>query len=304
MSEINDTYKNPEYLVETDWLEQNLNNERLRIIDCSVNVVQNPNKEQATNIPFAYRSNVANFNQAHIPGAGYIDVANELSDSSSDIPLIMPPEQLFIEVMSRFGIAKETHVILYSTTDQNWATRLWWLLRSFGFTNASVLNGGWSKWLSEDRPTSNRACSYQPKEFIAQRNADLFIDKHGVLSAIGNDKIRIINALPSAMYFGTSNIAFCRKGRITDSVNIPFNLLQEPDSGLYLSAKKLRDLFDTVAINEAEHLITYCGGGIAASNDAFALALLGYENVAIYDGSLLEWGNDGSLPMESGNNTK
>ena len=223
MSAANGTYKNPEYLVETDWLQQHLNDENLRIIDCSVKVIRNPNIELGKKFPFVYRSDSANFDKAHIPGAGYIDVANELSDHSSEIPLKMASEQTFIEVMSDFGITSETHVILYSSTEQNWATRLWWLLRSFGFTNASVLNGGWSKWLSENRPISNRACQYLPGEFVSQKQAALFTDKHDVLLAIENDSIRIINALPSAMHSGNSDFAFFRKGRIKDSVNIPLD---------------------------------------------------------------------------------
>jgi len=293
-------YQHPEYLVETDWLEQNLENDKLRIIDCTVNVVPNPDSNLRKKIPFVYQSGFGNFEKAHIPHAGYIDVANELSDESSNTPLMKPTEEQFVEVMSNFGITNDTHVILYSSTEQNWATRLWWLLRSFGFTNAAVLNGGWDKWLTEGRSISNRACAYQSGEFVSQKNSDFFVEKEEVLSAIGNDKIRIINALPSAMYSGNSNISFGRKGRITDSVNIPFVALHDPNTGTYLSATKLQDLFNSANVSKAEKLITYCGGGIAASNDAFVLALLGYDNIAIYDGSLLEWGNDVSLPMEVG----
>ena len=300
MTTTNNGYQNPEYLIETDWLEQHLHNDDLRIIDCTVNVVPNPDLELGKQIPFVYQSALKNFDKAHIPHAGYINIASELSDTSPKIPLMMPTEEQFAEVMSDFGITSDTRVVIYSSTEQNWATRLWWMLRSFGFTNAAVLNGGWNKWFVEGRPTSNRACAYQADEFIAKSNLNFFVDKDEVLLAIGDDKIRIINSLPSGMYTGNSNIAFGRKGRIADSVNISFVSLHDSDTGTYLPAKELQQLFDTVNISEAERMITYCGGGVAASNNAFALALLGYDNVAVYDGSMLEWGNDELLPMDVG----
>jgi len=300
MTSSRETYQHPEYLIETDWLAQNLEAEYLRIIDCTVNVVPNPDPALAKKIPFVYQTGLSNFKKAHIPYAGYIDIANMLSDISSNFPLMMPTEKQFVDVMSEFGVTNETRVILYSSTEQNWATRLWWMLRSFGFTNAAVLNGGWSKWLTEVRPISDNACEYKWGEFTAQSDSALFVNKDEVLSAIGDDKVRLINALPEAMYTGDSPFAFGREGRIADSVNIPFVSLQDPDTGTYLSATKLQNLFNAVDVNKAERLITYCGGGVAASNDAFALSLLGYDNVSVYDGSLLEWGNDASLPMEAG----
>jgi len=300
MTTASNNYQHPEYLVETDWLEQSLDNDDLRIIDCTVYVVPNPDLELGMQYPFVFQSGLDNFNSAHIPHAGYIDIANELSDDSSDIPLMMPSEQQFSAVMSKFGITKDTRVILYSSTEQNWATRLWWMLRSCGFSNAAVLNGGWNKWVLENRVTSNRACEYQSNEFIVQSSLHLFVDKDAVLSAIGDDKIRIINSLPTPLYTGNSDIFFGRKGRIADSVNIPFVDLQDSDTGQYLAADKLQELFDTVDVDEADKMITYCGGGMAASNSAFALALLGYDNVAVYDGSMLEWGNNVELPIELG----
>jgi len=298
MTSTRETYQHPEYLVETNWLAQNLDLENLRVFDCTVNVVPNPDLELAKKIPFIYQTNLSDFEKSHIPYAGYIDIANMLSDVSSALPLMMPPEKQFVDVMSKFGVTQESRIILYSATEQNWATRLWWMLRSFGFTNAAVLNGGWGKWLAEARPVSDSACRYKTGEFIAQSDPNLFVDKDQVLSAIGKNNVRIINALPEPMYTGTSPFAFGRKGRITGSVNIPFISLLDPDTGTYLPADKLQDLFNTVDVENAERLITYCGGGVAASNDAFVLALLGYDNVSVYDGSMLEWGNDTSLPMD------
>ncbi|MBL1277254.1 MAG: sulfurtransferase [Ectothiorhodospiraceae bacterium] len=300
MATIEKKYPHPEYLVETNWLEQNLDTADLRVFDCTVNVVPNPDMELRQKIPFVYQSGRNSYQQAHIPNAGFIDIPGDLSDRSSDLPLMVPSEKQFVETMSRCGISDNARVVLYSTSESNWAARVWWMLRAFGFDNVALLNGGWRKWTKEERPISNQGCLYKPEQFTAHPKPSAFVNKEDVLAAIGDDEILIINALPSGIFTGSSDIAFGRKGRIADSVNVPFVSLQDPDTGGYLSSDQLRKNFDQVNVNEAKQIITYCGGGIAASNDAFTLNLLGYDNVAVYDGSMLEWGNDASLPMEMG----
>jgi len=291
-------YQNADYLVETDWLEQHLDDTDLRIYDCSVNVQINLDTKLSKKFPFIYRNGSAQYEQSHIPRAGFIDVPGALSDMVSDLPLMLPPEKQFIEAMSNYGVDDNTRVVLYSTTEPNWSARVWWMLRTYGFNNAVILNGGWEKWLREGRVTSNLACEYLPGQFTPRYRPDLFVEKEQVLNAIEDEAVCIVNALPSMLYAGTSDIAFGRKGKIVSSVNVAFTSLHDPITGCYLSSEKSQKIFEDVGADDAKHIINYCGGGIASSNNAFALTLSGYNNVSVYDGSLLEWGNDASLPME------
>jgi len=300
MLQDKEQYQNPDYLVDTEWLEQNLDNADLRIFDCTVNVVPNKDIEQAKKLPFLYQSGRIHFDKEHIPGAGFINIPLELSDISSIIPLMSPPEKQFINVMRQHGINDDSHVVLYSASEPNWAARVWWMLKSFGFDNVAILNGGWSKWMMEKRPITDKSCKYKQGKLTTHHRPDAFVSKNEVLSALSDDGICIINALPSPIHTGESDVTFGRKGRISGSVNVPFISLHDPDTGKYLPASVLRKKFDEVHLNAAEKIITYCGGGVAASNNAFVLSLLGYDNVAVYDGSMLEWGNDESLPMEIG----
>lgn len=202
--------------------------------------------------------------------------------------------------MSSYGIGDDTVVVLYSTTDSNWAARVWWMLHAFGFENAVILNGGWTKWTAEGRPVSNQSCSYVPSQLTTRPRQGMFVNKDEVLTAISDKDVHILSALPEHIHSGTSDITFGRKGHITGSINIPFSVLHEPDTGSYLPITQLRKEFDSVEVDKSKKIITYCGAGIASANTAFALSLLGYDNVSVYDGSLLEWGNDTSLPMEMG----
>jgi len=293
-------YQYPEHLIETYQLEQSLDDPKLRIFDCTVNVTKNPDPEQAQRIPFVYQSGRSNYEQAHIPNAGFIDILDKLSDRSHNLPLMLPSEKQIVDSMSAYGINDDTRVVLYSASETNWATRVWWMLHALGFDNVAILNGGWTKWLKEKRAVSNQACSYVPGQFTLRSRPGAFVDKDDVLAATLDNDALIINALPSPIYKGTSDITFGRKGRISNSSNVPFLALHNPDTECYLSASQLQKKFEEVGVDIAERIIFYCGGGIAASNNAFVLRLLGYENVAVYDGSMLEWGNDASLPMEMG----
>jgi thiosulfate/3-mercaptopyruvate sulfurtransferase len=291
--------RRPDYLVDTDQLHRHLDEPELRVFDCAVIAGPNPDPERGKTFPFAFESGRGNFDEGHLPGAGFMDLLGDLCDKSSPTPLMLPSPQQFAEAMGKYGIGADSQVILYSSAEPMWAARIWWMLRAYGFDNALILDGGWAKWVREARPVSQDACVYEPQVFNARLRPGIFADKLNVLGAVGDLDACVINALPPPVHAGTGGPAFGRRGRITGSVNVPNSLLHDPDTGTYLPIDKLREVFDAVGVSEGDRLITYCGGGIASSNDAFALTMLGYEDVAVYDASMFEWGNDPSLPMES-----
>ena len=287
------------YLVETDWLAQHLNDSNLRIFDCTVNNLMNTDPLLAKSRPFVFKDDRVNYEDKHIPGAGYIDILGDLSDPFSDLPMMAPSEQQFRDAMEKYGISNDNLVVLYSAPGQ-WAARVWWMLRSFGFDNAVILSGGLSKWSAEGRSVSNEACGYAPGKFTIEARPGIFVKKDDVLGAINDEDTLIINALPAIMHTGDGGGVFGRKGHISGSVNVPFGALHDPDTDAYLSNDKLKGVFDGVGADSAKRTILYCGAGIGSSNVAFALTMLGYENAAVYDASLSEWGNDDTLPMDVG----
>lgn len=291
-------FQYPEYLVDTDWLEQNIDSPDFRIFDCTVYTEPNPDPNQGKKYPFIFKSGRARYDQEHIPGAGFIDIVEDLSDKASDIPLMMPDEEKFTKVMGECGIGKGALVVLYSNPGQ-WACRVWWMLRSFGF-DAVILDGGLNKWVEERRTVSLETCKYPTARFIPKSRAGSFVNKDEVLAAVEDESIRTICALPAEMFSGSSMMSFGRKGRIEGSISIPFNSLYDPVTDVFLNAERLHEIFGAARANDADKVITYCGSGIASSSLAYALTLLGYENVSVYDASMCEWGNDDSLPMVAG----
>jgi thiosulfate/3-mercaptopyruvate sulfurtransferase len=214
---------------------------------------------------------------------------------------MLPSAEALAAAMGRFGVGERSRVILYSTTTPQWASRVWWVLRNYGFDNAAVLNGGFQKWQREGRPVETGPARPKPAAtFAVHRDRRLMVDKDAVLGAIGDAAVCTLNALSREQHTGTGGTVYGRVGRIAKSVNLPAAALLDPQTGAYLPADQLRAKFSAVGAFDKQRVITYCGGGIAASSDALILTMLGHPDVRLYDASMSEWSNDPTLPMETG----
>jgi thiosulfate/3-mercaptopyruvate sulfurtransferase len=291
------TFQNPQYLVETDWLAEHLDDPDLRIIECNVGM---PNYHEASaGDRIEIVSGRGDYEQGHIPGSDFVDLVKELmnkDDKRSMFPL--PSPEQFADVMSRHGIGEGVRVVLYDRTMSAWAARFWWMLRTFGFDGAAVLNGGWAKWNAESRPTSVTFPHPAPGNFAVRYHPELIATKEEVLAVIGDESSCIINALDPEEFAGRGPVRYGRPGHIPTSSNVPAIGLADPLTHAYLDADVLRERFEAAGAFGKDRVITYCGGAIAASSDAFVLTLLGLEKVALYNGSMTEWAADPRLPLE------
>ena len=287
-------FVHPEFLVETDALERRLGDPDLRILDCTTHLIPDPK------VTYQVVPGRADFEKAHIPGAQFVDVQGDLSENSHRFRFMLPSAEAFAASLSRLGVGGGSFVVLYSTANPWWATRVWWLLRIFGFDDAAVLNGGWQKWSQEGRPfETGPATPRSPGGFVVHEQRPLMVGKEQVLLAIGDGRVCTLNALSPEQHTGAGGNSYGRPGRIKGSVNLPAAYLLDPATNAFLPAAELRRRFEAVGAFGKE-VITYCGGGIAASADAFALVMLGHPEVRLYDASLSEWATDPNLPMETG----
>jgi thiosulfate/3-mercaptopyruvate sulfurtransferase len=286
-------FARPQYLVETDWLAQHLGDPAVRVLECTVYL-------HPTDGPEGYRveSGRARWAESHIPGAGFVDLQEELSDRASSLRFMMPSAARFAEAMGRAGVGDGVRVVLYDRFVNMWAARVWWMLRAFGFDDAAVLNGGWKKWTLEGRPVARDSGLRPARTFTPRPRPELIADRRGVLAALGESSACVLNALTEEQHRGTDGITYRRPGRIAGSTNVPARDLVDSKTHAYLPADVLRAKFQAAGALDARQVVTYCGAGIAASSDAFVLTLLGRDDVAVYDASLSEWASDPSLPME------
>jgi thiosulfate/3-mercaptopyruvate sulfurtransferase len=287
-------FVHPEYLVETDWLAQHLDNPNVVVFDCTTHLIPDPK------ITYQVRPGREDFEAGHIPGALFVDMLRDVSDTSQSLRFMRQSPDDFAAAMRRFGVNGTTRIVTYSTANVWWAARLWFLLHEFGYDNAAVLNGGWQKWQHESRPIeTGPARQRAPGNFTTGAVRNLMVGKDAVRRAIGDGAICTINALQPAQHTGTGGNSYGRPGRIAGSVNVPAAHLLDPETNTFLPADELRKRFDAVGAMDRQ-VINYCGGGIAASADALALIMLGHNDVKLYDASLSEWAKDASLPMETG----
>ena len=217
-------YVHPEFLVETDWLAAHLADPKVVVLDCTVHLIPDPK------ITYTVKSGREDFEKGHIPGAQFIDVQADLSDNDR-LPLrfMLPKPAGFAAAMRRFGVSDDSKVVTYSTANPQWATRVWWVLRCYGFDNCAVLNGGFQKWSREGRAVETGSGKARPAGALSERPAKpLMADKNDVLAAIGDGAVCTINALQAPQHAGTGGNTYGRPGRIAGSVNVPTVGLVDP----------------------------------------------------------------------------
>jgi thiosulfate/3-mercaptopyruvate sulfurtransferase len=296
MSEKTYAYHDPGALVQTDWLEAHCGDSDLRIFDCTTHLRP---AEAGTDAPYRIVSGKPDYDAGHIPGAGFLDIQGELSDNTTKLRFMLPSADQFAASMSRHGVGEGTRAVLYSAGNIMWATRVWWMLRAFGFDNAAILDGGWEKWRAEGRPVSTAPCVYPVARFIPRPRPELFVGKEQVRAALGDRRTVIVNALSPDLHRGKGPSRYGRPGRIPGSVNVPAATLLDSKTKAFVPLADARTKFDAAGIEKSKNVICYCGGGISATVDLFMLYQLGHENLTVYDGSMGEWARDDSLPIET-----
>ena len=281
-------------LISTEDLARRLGAPGLRVFDCTTYL--KPRPEGGYNA----ESGRANYDKGHIPGAAYLDLSAELSDRNSALRFTLPPLDTLTRAFAAKGIGHGTFVVLYSHASPVWASRIWWMLRAVGFDDAAILDGGLDKWKAEKRPLVTEASNYPAATLSLRARPAIFVGKEEIKAAIGKGDSLTLNALSHEQHKGTGGVIYGRPGRIAGSSCVPAASLFGPDKALKPIAD-LRTAFEGVGAAPDKRVLVYCGGGIAATLDAFVLtAILGHKNVSVYDNSMQEWSNDASLPMETG----
>lgn len=236
----------------------------------------------------------------HVPGAVFADVPNALSDPVSPLGFTLPTPERFAAAAGALGIGDDTHVVVYATGNTALATRVWWLLRVFGHTAVSVLDGGLVAWKAAGHLVASGPVTPATATFTARFRPELVADKAEVrqLSEAGGV---VVNALDPATFRGEAEQnPYPRRGRIPGSTNLPFSTLLDPATGRFLDPTALRSALQAGGVLSGDRTVTYCGGGVAATLPAFAAYVVDGTELAVYDGSLSEWTADPSLPVEVG----
>lgn len=279
-------------VVQPDWLARRLGDDRLRILDCTTYMFPQPVG------PSRIESGHPDYLVGHLPGAQHVDMVRDLSDPNGAYPYTLPPAAQIERLLSGLGVGNQHLVVLYARSSPMTVTRAWYVLHAIGHPHVRVLDGGFYRWQREGRPVSTDLPSYAPTVYRADPKPQLKSDREQVKAALGNAEVLLANALSAEQFHGTGGAHYGRPGRIPGSIHLPARDVADPDSHAFLPLAELRNLYAARGVTSAPKVITYCGGGIAATATAFALERLGYADWAVYDNSLLEWATDPALPME------
>lgn len=279
-------YAHPEALASTEWLADHLTDPSLRILDGRA-----PPDEGAPTSQAAYEA-------GHIPGAVHVDVIADISDPNGAVPMLILPKADFEALMGRLGIGNDTTVVIYDDMGNTWMARVWWALRYYGHDNVKLLDGGLTKWTLEGRPLETGTNTPSPATFTAHVRPELLATRADVEQAIADPAIVLIDALPAAYYIGVQTYPSFRPGHIPTALNLPGPDNLDPVDNTVLPPAELAQLWQPLALQPDQRIITYCGGGYVGAFDLFLLYQLGYEQISLYDASLIEWATAPELPME------
>jgi thiosulfate/3-mercaptopyruvate sulfurtransferase len=285
-------------LISTAELAGQLGQPNLRLFDCTTTLDYLPPGSDA---PYRVVPGRHTFEAGHIPGADFLDLQGEFSDQTTNLRFMMPATAQLEAAFGRHGVGADSFVVLYSIGTPMWATRFWWMLRSLGFDNVAVLDGGLDKWKVEGRAlVTGMAKGYPHATFAAKPRPGFFVDRHAVLAAGGDRSTVVVNALNAQLHAGLEPSRYGRPGHIPGSCNVSAAALIDPGSKAFVPLAAAEPIFAAQGFSRDKRVIAYCGGGISATIDLFMLHRLGYDKLTLYDGSMGEWAMDEALPIETG----
>ena len=199
------------------------------------------------------------------------------------------------KILRNLGLTLNSKIIVYDNGDFFDASRLFWSLEVYGFTNVKLLNTGYDSWDLSEYPTSTKVPTVKASNYIAQINNKRLATKFTTQIATKNPNQIIIDARPEKAYKGQVSAA-TRFGHIPAAQNFPasHNINYEDETQKLQTISKLKEIYKNV--DKSKKIVLYCAVGRIAATNYFALRELDY-NVSNYDASWKEWGNDNSLPI-------
>lgn len=272
---MEDDFKN---IVSTDWLEQHLEAPDIRIIDSS------------WYFPQEKRNAEQEFLECHIPGASFFDI-DKIKDNDSDLPHMLPPSEMFNSTVRKLGIGDGHKVVIYDGLGMRSAARLWWMFKVFGYSDVVVLDGGFPKWVKENRSTTADITEKEIRHLTIYEDKSIVADRDDVLRATKLNHCSIIDARSEGRFMGKAPEprSGLRSGSIENSINVPYETLLNEDF-TFKSKREIIDIFSKKGVVFNNYIITTCGSGVTAAVLYLALDEIGCSKISLYDGSWAEWG--------------
>jgi thiosulfate/3-mercaptopyruvate sulfurtransferase len=269
-------------LVSVEWLRERLGEPGLVVVDCRYRL----GKPGAGELLWR---------ESHIPGAAFLDVDRDLAGAPGERgrhPLPDPAD--FEAAARRAGIGPGTAVIAYDEAAEGGAARLWWLLRHFGHTEVTVLDGGLRAWREAGGPMRGGEEEIEPGSFRARPRED---DTASIEELAAAGPPLLLDARAPERYRGETEPIDSVAGHIPGAHNLPF--VEVAPDGRFLPPAELRARLEAAGAGPDAHFVAYCGSGVTACVLVLAAEVAGLEGARLYPGSWSEWSRR-ELPAEGG----
>jgi thiosulfate/3-mercaptopyruvate sulfurtransferase len=278
----------PEALVSTDFLAAHLADPALTLLDASFK------------LPGVTPTAAEDYARAHIPGAVFFDI-DAVADHANPLPHMLPRPDEFARIVGRLGVGDGQKVVIYDTSGTA-ATRAWWMLRTMGHADVAVLDGGLRTWRAEGRPLTAELPKPVERRFTPRFAPALVRDKAQLLVNLGQKSEQVVDARSAPRFAGSAPEPRpgLRAGHIPGAVNLPWEELSDPKTGVMLPPAALDARLRKAGLAPQQPVVASCGSGVSACVVAFAMHLAGWPDAAVYDGSWSEWGMEGDTPIATG----
>jgi thiosulfate/3-mercaptopyruvate sulfurtransferase len=273
-------YVDDSYIVDADWLKQNLKNDNILILDA---------REEKQ------------YNKGHILGAvsapwpGFADMNGAPGDKNWGVLL---DEEALSKKLAEIGVTKDKTIVAY--TDVNgWGEdgRIVWMLRMAGLENSKMLSGGINYWKANDYEISKEVVKPTSSDFKLDKiNKDLTISTDELNKKL--DEVKILDSRNKDEYDGATKFNEARGGHLPGAILLPFNTLLNED-GTFKSSDEMEKIFKDAGLEKDDEIVTYCTAGIRSAHLALVLRMMGYNYAKNYDASYYAWAGDENLPVVS-----
>jgi thiosulfate/3-mercaptopyruvate sulfurtransferase len=274
-------------LVSSAWLGEHLSEPGLRVIDAT------------WYLPTLQRDARAEFREAHVPGAVYVDI-DAIVDRETGLPHMLPDATTFGAAVGALGIGDGDRIVVYGGKYLSASARVWWTFRVFGHERVAVLDGGFPRWREEGRPVESGEARPAAGRFTARFRPELVASLDDVRRNLETHRMQVLDARSAGRFAGTEPEPRpgLRGGHIPGSLSLPYDRLFRREDATLLPAGDLRRLFEDARVEPGRPVVTTCGSGVTACVLALGLQLVGRHDVAVYDGSWTEWGGRADVPVE------
>ena len=263
-------------LVDHRWLVNHLDDSDLRILD--------------------FRKSALAYRLGHIPGARRIP-RRAAYDTVDSVKGMFPGPAILAEYLGSAGVLPEHRIVIYDGSDSLWAARLFWALEVIGHDDVRILDGGYRAWKEESGSVTRKVTDLPPVHYTPEMRPRLVADTQWMLDHLGSPGVSIIDSRSPEEFSGEDRQA-TRGGHMPGAVNIDWvNYLVAGDGSLFLTPDSLKKLYRQNSVDGKSTIVAHCQTGVRASHTYFALRMLGYADVRVYDGSWEVWGNRSDTPI-------